>query len=99
LGTWSIYAENPASPGRAGAAIINDLASGRPYVTSLVSNEFSGVTMTSCNFGGSTEIGFNWIGKPLVVGGGAMGSQGVVTLTGGRQVTVEAGTGHIRYSP
>lgn len=101
LGTWSVYVENPppAAAGRAGATILTDLANGRPYVTSLASNEFSGVSITTCNFGGSTEVGFNWLGSPLVVGGGAMATQGVVTLTGGRQVTVEAGTGHIRYSP
>src|SRR5262245_23115160 len=32
-GTWSILAENPSSPGRAGAAVLNDMATGRPYTT------------------------------------------------------------------
>lgn len=99
LGTWSVYVENPSSPGRAGASILTDLANGMPYVTSLATAEFHGVSITSCNFGGGPEIGFNWIGKPLVVGGFDMSTQGVVTLTGGRQVTVEARTGHIRYTP
>src|SRR6185503_7257913 len=34
-GTWSILAENPASPGRAGATILSDMATGRPYTTTL----------------------------------------------------------------
>lgn len=98
-GTWSILAENPASPGRAGATVITDMATGKPFVTTVGVNEYVGVSMTACNFDGATEVGFNWLGKPLNSTGAALAAQGSVTLSAGNRVTVEAVTGCIRYVP
>lgn len=97
--TWSVLAEDPANPGRANAIVINDMATGRAYTTSLGMNEYVGVSFTSCNFGGGTEVGFDWLGKPLISSGAGLASQGSVVLSGGNSVTVESGTGYIRYVP
>jgi prepilin-type N-terminal cleavage/methylation domain-containing protein len=95
--TWSILSENPLSPGRAGATVITDFATGRPYTITLDVNEFEGVGIASCDFDGGTEVGFDWMGKPLDSGSGALGADGTVNLTGGDQVLVRAHTGYIKY--
>ena len=98
-GTWSVLAENPASPGRAGATMLNDMATGRPYTTTLGAANYVGVSITSCNFGGGQEIGFDWLGKPRISDSTSLAAQGSVVLSGGNRVTVEAITGHIAYVP
>ena len=95
---WSVLTEDSANPGRANAAVINDLATGRPYSITLGADEFVGVSIASCNFDGLTEIGFDWVGKPVTTVG-PLAAQGLIAFTGGRQIIVEAGTGHIRYIP
>jgi len=95
---WSVLGEDPANPGRVNATTMNDLATGKPYTTVLGINDFVGVGITACNFDGGTEVGFDWLGRPIV-SIGAMAAQGSVDLSGGRQITVEAGSGHIRYIP
>ena len=97
--TWSLMAENYASPGRAGASIINDYATGRPYTITIGSGDYVGVTFTSVNFGGGVEIGFNWQGKPRVNDSTALASQGSVVFGSGSRVTVEATSGYVAYTP
>lgn len=95
---WSVLAENPANPGRANASTMTDMATGKPYTINLGVNDFVGVSITSCNFDGGTEVGFDWLGKPIAAGG-PLAAQGAVVLTAGRQVIVEAGSGHVRFVP
>ncbi len=98
-GTWSVKSENPASPGIAGATIITDTATGQPYTSTLGVNNYAGVSMTSCNFGGGSQIGFDWLGKPRINDSTALASQGSVVLSSGNSVTVQPTTGYIRYVP
>ena len=98
-GTWSVLAENPASPGRAGATVLNDLATGRPYTTTVGTGEYAGVSITSCNFGAGQEVGFDWLGRPRINDSTSLAAQGSVVLSGGNRVTVEAITGHVTFVP
>jgi type II secretory pathway pseudopilin PulG len=97
--TWSVMAENYASPGRSGATIINDLGTGRPFTITINTGEYAGVTFTSASFGGGTEIGFDWKGKPRINDSTVLASQGSVVFSGGSRVTVEATTGYVGFTP
>lgn len=97
--TWSILAENPASPGRAGATVLTDMATGKPYTVALNSGDYLGVNFTSCNFDGGNEVGFNWIGQPFNSAQNALAAQGQVVLNGGDQITVRTVTGYVTYAP
>jgi len=95
--TWSILSEDPASPGRAGATVITDMATGRPYTIVLNTSEFQGVGVASCNFDGASEVGFDWLGKPLNSASASLAADGSVVLTGGEQVQVRTHTGYVKY--
>ncbi len=92
---YSVLAENPASPGRSGAAVITDPATGRDFVQTLNRGALAGVALQSAVFDGGAEVGFDWDGEPLNTAEGPLGADGVVTLSGARTVTVRAGSGFI----
>lgn len=89
--TYSVLAENPSSPGRAGATAITDPATGKSMLVQLNAGEFAGVDMTAASFGSGAEVGFDWLGRPLATGGSRLSSSGTVTLSGGYSVTVAVG--------
>jgi len=93
--SWTILTEDPANPGRASAAVIDDPATGRTFVQTLGSGDFTGLAVTSAAFDGDTEIGFDWLGRPLNATETSLASQGVVTLSNSAQVTVAVTTGSI----
>lgn len=92
--TWSTLVESTTSPGRAGATALNDLATGRAMVTTLNTDAYQGVTMSAASIGGGVEVGFDWRGKPLNASAAALTSDGTITLTGGRVITIKANTGY-----
>lgn len=92
--TWSILIESTTSPGRAGATALNDVATGRSFSQALNADPFNGVTMTSVSIGSGSEVGFDWRGKPLNSSATALAADGTVTLTGGRVITIRAGSGY-----
>lgn len=91
--TYSVLMENPASPGRAGAATVTDPATGGAMVQRLNSQPYDGVSITGAGFGGGVEVGFDRLGRPIATSGSGLTSNGTVTLTGGQTVTVQAGSG------
>jgi prepilin-type N-terminal cleavage/methylation domain-containing protein len=92
--SYSVLGEDPANPGRFGALALKDPANpGRTYVQTLNTGEFAGVTLLSASFDGAAELGFTWLGQPLNSAQNPLATQGTVTLTGGRTVTVQVGTG------
>lgn len=91
--TWSVLAENPSSPGRAGAAAITDPATGSAMTKRLGINAYGGVSVLSAAFDGAAEVGFDWLGQPLNSTESALAAPGSVQLTGGRIVSVVPGTG------
>jgi prepilin-type N-terminal cleavage/methylation domain-containing protein len=96
--SYSVLAENSASPGRAGATTLTDMATGKPYSITLGANEFAGTTITSVNFDGASEIGFDWLGQPLNSSQTSLAANGTISMGGGRSVTVQIGTGMITYN-
>jgi len=91
--TWSVLAEDPSSPGRSSALVIDDAATGRTFVQTLGSGTYFGVGITSASFDGAAEVGFDWLGEPLNSGESALAANGVVTLSTGHTVTVLQGSG------
>lgn len=91
---WSVLVESTTSPGRVGAAALNDLATGRSFVQSLNAGEYIGVQITAASIGGGSEVGFDWRGKPFNASSAALTANGTVTLTGSRTVTINGNTGY-----
>ena len=95
--TWSVLGEDPAALGRAGASTLNDPATGRPFVQRLNTGSLVGVRIVSVDFDTTAEVGFDWLGRPLSGAESSLANPGVVTLTGGHQVTVAVSTGHAAH--
>lgn len=93
---WSILAEDPQNPGRSSAASVTDLATGRAYDISLA-QDFTGVTISSADFDGGDEIGFDWLGRPFVNDSTELAADGSLTLNTGHVVRVAARTGHVWF--
>ena len=72
---------------------MKDPATGNSFTQSLNASEFAGVSLVSAVFDSGAEVGFDWTGKPLNSTAAPLAAQGVVTLTGGKSVTVQPGTG------
>jgi len=92
---WSVLVEDPASPGRSGAAAMIDPATGQAITVTLGAGSFAAVDLVSASFDGGLEVGFDWLGRPLNSAESSLTATGTVTLSGGHQVQVVAGTGHI----
>jgi hypothetical protein len=97
--TYSILAEDPLNPGRAGATTMTDPATRAPFTVRLNINHTVGVTLTSAVFGTDAEVGFDWLGRPTQTNGSLLASNGVVTLAGGHQVIVQQATGTVTHDP
>ncbi|MBC7771283.1 MAG: type II secretion system protein [Pyrinomonadaceae bacterium] len=95
--TYSLRAENPASPGQSGASVMRDPSSGNPYSQAFGSGEFAGIGIASASFDGVPRVGFDWMGRPLNSSDASLSMEGSVMLTGGHGLTVEPGTGFIRF--
>lgn len=95
--TWSVLGEDPSAPGRAGATVLADPATGRDHVQRLDAGSFIGVGISSAVFDDDVEVGFDWLGRPLNVAETPLAADGEVTLTAGHIVRVTAVTGHTAY--
>lgn len=93
---YSVLAEPQASPGRANAVTVINPGTGAAMVRRLNRNEFAGVDLLTASFTGDAEVGFDRLGRPVRSTGVFHDVQGLVTLTEGWQVTVEARTGVAR---
>lgn len=91
-GSYTLSAEQPPSYGFASRQTLRDPASNASYQRFLNRDELAGVTLVSVNLS-SNPIGFNRMGRPITTAGALIAGDGVVTLTGGRTVTVTGSTG------
>ena len=96
--TWSILTEDPDNPGRAGATLMSDPATGRSYTQTLGAGSFVGVQIVSAAFDGDVEVGFDWLGRPLSASESSLAAQGSVTLTANHVVNVAQTTGYASYA-
>lgn len=95
--TWSLLEENPAAPGRAGATAIADPLTGAAFVETLGAGVWTGVGVESAAFDAGTEVGFDWLGRPLNAAEADLAAAGAVVLSGGHRVEVAVATGHVRH--
>jgi prepilin-type N-terminal cleavage/methylation domain-containing protein len=95
---YSVLAENPASPGRAGATTLTDPSTGAAFVRRLGRNESAGLDLVSASFGGQSEVGFDRLGRPVQSSGVLHTAAGTVTISGGWTVTVQPRTGLVQVS-
>lgn len=97
--TWTILVEDPLAPGRAGAAVIQDPATGHDFVQTLDANEFAGVQFLTVDFDGNLEVGFDWLGQPLNDTEADLVALGSVTFSGNDVVEVQIETGYVTFTP
>ncbi len=86
--TYSVLAENPASPGRAGATTITDPASGALFVQRLNTGALAGATLSAVAFDSTAEVCFDRLGRPGSTAAPALAADGTVSLSGGWVVRV-----------
>jgi prepilin-type N-terminal cleavage/methylation domain-containing protein len=91
--SYSVLTEIIGNPGRSHAVVLPDPSGQGSYIQTLNVNQFAGIALTGAAFDSSAQIGFTWIGQPLNGAETNLAAPGVVTLTGGRTVTVQVGTG------
>lgn len=98
---YSLLVESTTSPGRAGATPLTDPATGRSFVQSFVDGEYSQVDLLSVSIGGAggTDLGFDWLGRPVNTSGTMLTATSTITLSGGYSVTVEPQTGLAQSHP
>jgi len=95
--TWRILAENPLSPGRAGAIALTDPGLGADLIERLDSGDFADVRILSAAFDGAGEVGFDWLGRPLNATESDLSATGEIVLSGIHRLTVEVETGHVAH--
>lgn len=95
---WSMLIEPLDGSGPADAEVMDDPATGKPFVTELDQGPFVGVRIISRSFDGEQRIGFDWRGRPQVDDETPLESLGHVELTGRYRVTVEPGSGLVTYT-
>lgn len=97
--SYTILQEHLDSPGRGGAAMLTDPATGRDFTQSLSSGEFAGVTITGVSIGDGYEVGFDWRGRPRDSALAALSSAGSISLSEGNTVTIQPETGFTSVQP
>ena len=95
--TWTVLSEDPSSPGRVNATVINDPATGGTLVQTLGTGSFSGAQIISASFDSNPEVGFDWLGRPLNSAENSLVAQGTVTLTDNHLIQVAVSTGHVTH--
>ncbi len=94
--TWSLYGEDPDNPGRANRSLLTDPATSTTFVVTLGSGSYVGSTIESVTIPGSgAEIGFDYLGRPLLEDETAMESDATITLAGSHAIVVCGRTGHV----
>ncbi|MDX2115854.1 MAG: type II secretion system protein [Planctomycetota bacterium] len=93
--SYSLLEEPSGAPSRGLAAPLTDVAAQGPLVRRLGIEEAAGVSVSSADFGGTSEVGFDWLGRPLSGAASPLVSDGSATLSAGSVVTVSAGNGMV----
>jgi prepilin-type N-terminal cleavage/methylation domain-containing protein len=92
---YQLYAENPASPGKAGrlpATHPMDQSSGP---VQLGAGPYLNTSLSSVNINSTTEVEFDSFGVPYDGGGTALAGNGVISLSGGVTVTIRPVSGFV----
>ncbi len=90
--TYELYQEDPDNPGRANRALMRDPAIGEDFQVAMD----SGAQLASVSIeGDGAEIGFTYLGQPLLQDETDMTQNAQITLTGSRTIVVTGVTGHV----
>lgn len=94
---WVLLMESASDPGKTNASALDDPATGRSFVQTLDTEDFSGVTFAEVNFDGGPDIGFDAAGRPLNDSENPLSQEGVARFVRGHTVTITPGTGLVSY--
>jgi prepilin-type N-terminal cleavage/methylation domain-containing protein len=90
--TYELYQEDPDNPGRASRVLLRDPARGKDFQVAMGSGaQLASVTIES----DGDEIGFTYLGQPLLEDESDMTQNAQITLTGSRTIVVTGVTGHV----
>jgi prepilin-type N-terminal cleavage/methylation domain-containing protein len=90
--SYSLLGEPAGSAGRANALSLDDPATGTAY-TQRIGSLFPSVSLTIAAFDAGSEVGFDWLGRPLNSTTSFLTSNGQLTLSLSTTVTVRTGSG------
>ncbi len=94
--SWTLLSEDPANPGRSNAVAMTHPATGGQFTQQIGDGEYEGIEVVSVNIDGGSEVGFDWLGRPLNESGNELAGRGEIILSDNFQVTIEPGTGHVQ---
>ena len=97
--SYSVYIEDPDTPGRAARISATHPETGGDFNVSLNSGDFDGIEVDTAGFGGRAEVEFDWLGRPYNGMGALLASDGTVVLGSGgatNTVRVVAETGMVQ---
>lgn len=89
---WTVLSEDPDAPGRSSAQVIIDPATEQPMIQRL-DTLFPGEQLVAIDFDGGTEVGFDWLGRPLSQTEAALVSNGSLGLASGFTIGVAVDSG------
>lgn len=90
--SYTLLGEPAGSAGRANATTLDDPATGAPY-TQRIGQLFPSVRLTVAGFDAGSEVGFDWLGRPLNSTASSLLSDGQITISLSTTVTVRTGSG------
>lgn len=97
--SYELYAEDPDNPGRANRTLMLDPADGEPFQVTLGLGAQLGATLTQVAIeNDGVEVGFDYLGRPLLEDESAMTQDATITVSGSRTIVVAGVTGHV-YQP
>lgn len=99
--SYSVMVESATAPGRSFATTMTDPATGSSFVQTYGVGEFVNIDIVSVTIGSDsgTDLGFDWLGRPVNVVGSFLTTASTITLSGGNSVIVEPQTGAARVQP
>ncbi|MCH8985668.1 MAG: prepilin-type N-terminal cleavage/methylation domain-containing protein [Acidobacteria bacterium] len=89
---WTLLSEDPDAPGRSSAQVIIDPATEQPMIQRL-DTLFPGEQLVAIDFDGGSEVGFDWLGRPLSQTEAALVSNGSLGLASGFTIGVAVDSG------
>lgn len=92
---YSLYLENPASPGKAGRQAFTHPFSQDNGAIQFGSGPFVNVSLTNVNVNSTSEIEFDNFGMPFDGSGNALTSSGQITLSNGVTITLYPVSGFV----
>lgn len=90
--TYTMLEEPVGLAGRTNATALIDPSTGRVFAEALNTGEYAGVDLSAVSFGGGSEVGFDWRGRPKRNDTTFLTSTATITITGAT-ITIQPETG------